>query len=62
MNFESSKKQFDENFQLFGNPRTEPEKYNLYAGLSNLSTGLAELRSKIENIEYILAQINHKLK
>lgn len=46
-----AKKQFDENLNLFANPNTEPEKYNLYAGLSNLAQGLEDLAAEVEELK-----------
>jgi hypothetical protein len=54
MNFEYAKRQFEENVHLFGNPRTNPEKYNLYRGLENLAIGLGELEARINKIEEML--------
>lgn len=51
MSFGMAKKQFDENLNLFANPNTEPEKYNLYAGLSNLAQGLENLAAEVEELK-----------
>ena len=46
-----AKRQFDENLRLFGNPKTEPEKFNLYSGLSNLAQGLMENEDRVSRVE-----------
>lgn len=51
MSFDLAKRQFDENFRLFGNADTQPEKFNLYAGLSNLAESLMSLEYEIEAIK-----------
>ena len=62
MDFRNAEGQFDENFQLFSNPRTEPEKYNLYAGLSNLAKGLQQLQSSISQINQRLQILEQKIR
>lgn len=52
----NAKKQFNENLQLFGNPNTEPEKYNLYAGLANLADAIASIEAKLDQIETKIRQ------
>lgn len=46
-----AKRQFDENLRLFGNSKTEPEKFNLYSGLSNLARGLMDNENQLSRIE-----------
>jgi hypothetical protein len=46
-----AKKQFEENLRLFGNSSTQPEKFNLYAGLMNLADSLINIESEIEAIK-----------
>ncbi len=55
MHLINAAKQFNENLRLFGNPETEPEKYNLYAGLQNLAIGLSSLENKVEALKNQLA-------
>jgi hypothetical protein len=49
----TAQKQFEENLKFLGpdGPRTEPEKFNLYAGLANLAGGLAALASQVASIQ-----------
>jgi len=54
MNFDYAKRQFEENIQLFSNPQTNPENFNLYNGLRNLAIGLEELEQRISRIEEAL--------
>ena len=49
---EAAQKCFDENIRLFANAQNQPEKYNLYNGLSALAEGLQEL--------YLLVQENNQ--
>jgi hypothetical protein len=51
--FNTAKKQFTENLGFLGpnGAKTDPEKFNLYAGLANLADGVASLASRVEAIE-----------
>jgi len=55
-------KAFDENRQLFGNPSRDPEKYNLYTGLSVLAEGIVALESKVSRLEYEIQQLRREVK
>jgi hypothetical protein len=52
MSFRTAAQQFDENITLLGGEETlshtDPEKYNLYAGLLNLARGLEQLQREVE--------------
>lgn len=61
MNFNNAAKQFNENFRLFSDPNSAPEKYNFYAGLENLAIGLANLQSEVEDNKRILNTILQEL-
>ena len=50
MSAQNAKKCFEEIINLFSDPQTQPEKYNLYNGLYNLA-------DEIEKINYQLQQI-----
>ena len=52
---------FLENRQLFANPQTDPEKYNLYNGLQGLSETVESLNHAVHNIERQLDLMNRKL-
>ena len=52
---------FSENVNLFGDPKTQPEKYNLYRGLTALSETVEALYHAVHNIERQLNSINQKL-
>lgn len=42
---------FAENLELFGNPASQPEKYNMYQGLINVVQGLSSLEQKVDRID-----------
>ena len=48
---------FSENLQLFGDPQSNPEKYNLYNGLANLAEGIGELENEIDRLKREINQI-----
>ena len=50
MSFYDAKRFFEENLQLFGDPQTDPEKYNLYNGLLNLVNALEMLDQQIRHL------------
>ena len=52
---------FLENLQLFANPQTEKEKYNLYNGLRGLSETVENLVHAVHNIEMQLNSLNKKI-
>ena len=47
----SALKCFRENAQLFSDPGTTPEKYNLYAGPAYLAQALYDMESRFDQIE-----------
>ena len=47
---ESARKCFAENIQYYADARVEPEKFNLYNGLWNLSGAISELESRVERL------------
>jgi len=51
MNAFTAKQCFQENLELFSNPQTEPEKYNLYKGLLGMADAILDLEQKIKNIQ-----------
>lgn len=57
MSISGAKKCFHENLQHFGDARTQPEKFNLYNGLYQLSDAIDDLERKIKEIDRILRQI-----
>lgn len=60
MYYDTAMKCFKENIQLFANPNNNPEKFNLYNGLANLSEGLEHDMSNINNqIQYLQQLINN---
>ena len=63
MYLEGASEKFNENFNLFGSdPRTQTEKYNLYAGLLNLAKGLKEIRDGLYNIEQRIQYIESRIR
>lgn len=57
MDFHYAKKQFKENVELFGDPQSNPEKYNLYNGLANLADGLENLEQQLAYIRAMLESL-----
>jgi hypothetical protein len=56
---------FSENIRLLGGitslARTDPEKYNLYAGLENLALHIENISQVLNRLEYDIRQIRAKL-
>lgn len=50
-------KMFADNCQRYGNPHTEPEKYNLYNGRRLLAEATEELRRDIQQIEHAIRHL-----
>lgn len=50
MSTRTAKMCFEENLQLFGDPHSQPEKFNLYNGLKNLADSLTTLDQKLNNV------------
>jgi hypothetical protein len=50
MNLNAAEKQFTENLCLFGNANTNPEKFNLYSGLVNLTKSLRSIENDLRMI------------
>jgi polyhydroxyalkanoate synthesis regulator phasin len=50
MSFDTAKKCFGENVQLFGNAQTQPEKFNHYNGLYNMAEALQALQSEVHRL------------
>ena len=61
MSANSAKMQFLENLRGFGDPLTQPEKYNLYNGLVNLAAALENLELKLSGIEQQIRQLGAKV-
>lgn len=59
MKLYNAKEQFQENLRLFANPQTEPEKFNLYAGLTNLAEGLSNIELKLDKLLLLMSQKNY---
>ena len=51
MDYFTAKGCFYENMEVFGDPKTQPEKYNLYRGLDSLAkaieTDMAEIKRQL---------------
>jgi hypothetical protein len=52
---------FDENRALFGDPRANPEKYNLYNGLASLSEAVLELQSQLHQLRQEVHQLRYEI-
>ncbi len=42
---------FKENLRLFGDSKSQPEKFNLYNGLVNLTTAIEDIKNQVDRIE-----------
>lgn len=42
---------FGENIRLFGDPQIDPEKFNLYNGLSNLAEAIERLEIEVQSLQ-----------
>jgi hypothetical protein len=60
MSFEAAKKCFVENTSLFGNAQVEPEKFNLYNGLSNMAEALKKLEQEVHQLRREVADLSRK--
>jgi len=58
---ETAIKCFDENIKLYGNPITDPEKYNLYNGLASLSEAISELQNQIGILQNMINVMRFEL-
>lgn len=54
--------QFRENLRLFGPARTQPEKFNLYAGLCNVAEALKDLHDEVAQLRNQVTQLRGLLK
>ena len=52
---------FLENIRLFGNQQTEPEQYNLYNGLREMSAAIVALSKVVDNVERQCSSIAQQL-
>jgi hypothetical protein len=51
---------FEENIRLFADPKREPEKFNLYAGLSSLATEVERLRADVANLTRMVDELRRR--
>jgi hypothetical protein len=58
----TAKKQFEENLALFGNSSSQPEKFNLYGGLLNLTRALSDIEDKLERLRIKLDDIEREVR
>lgn len=52
---------FLENVNLFGDPKTQPEKYNLYKGLQAMAETMEVLLHLVHKLEMQLDETNRKI-
>ncbi|MHC4759440.1 MAG: hypothetical protein ACYTE8_12355 [Planctomycetota bacterium] len=52
---------FEENVNLFSDPATKPEQYNLYNGLSNLAEAVYELQKQVQALSQEVESLRRKL-
>lgn len=57
--FIAAGKCFQENINLFSDPKNQPEKYNLYGGLLNLAWGMDTLKTLLNEINSRLIAIQN---
>ncbi len=53
---------FDENRNLFGDPRTEPEKFNLYNGLASMAEAVSELQMQVQSLSQEVQMLRQELR
>jgi len=53
---------FDENRQLFSDPSTKPEQFNLYTGLAAMAESLAQLQAQIQVLTQEVQQLTYLVK
>jgi len=58
---QTARKCFSENLKLLAHPETEPEKYNLYSGLTALAQAIAALETRIAQVEDTLSVLNRNI-
>jgi hypothetical protein len=58
---DTAAKCFDENRQMFGDARRQPENFNLYNGLANLAYAVGEMDQQIRDLRYQVAQLRQEL-
>ena len=52
---------FDENIKRFGNSKTDPEKFNLYNGLSKMAHAIERVADDIHRLKRTVDGIERKL-
>jgi hypothetical protein len=62
MSIQSAINCLDENINLFGDPRVDPEKYNLYNGLSEMARAIQRLDNEVEVIKNTVNGILHEVR
>ena len=58
----NAKNCFAENFRLFGDARTQPERFNLYKGLVALADAIATIQEQQVSLERRLREIENRVK
>jgi len=62
MSIQSAINCLDENIRLYGNPRVDQEKYNLYNGLSEMARAIQRLDNEVEVIKNTVNGILHEVR
>jgi hypothetical protein len=60
MSIETAIKCFNENIQLFGDARQQPENFNLYNGLSNLSQAVQSLQHEVHRLRSEVEELKRR--
>ena len=53
-----AKRRFVENLNLYGDEQAQPEKFNLYLGLTYLAASVEQIQQDLEQIKQTLAKLN----
>ncbi|WP_024461027.1 hypothetical protein [Marinimicrobium sp. LS-A18] len=61
MSFDTAKKCFGENIQLFGDPQAQPEKFNHYNGLYNMAEAMYALQDEVHRLRREVDDLKNRL-
>jgi hypothetical protein len=60
MSFDTARRCFGENIQLFADARAQPEKFNLYNGLSQMAQALQDLEQEVQRLRREVADLQRR--
>ena len=58
--FDTAKICFAENLQLFGNVTAQPEKFNLYTGLTQMAVALEQMQGELNALRQEIAILRQR--